>query len=202
MGLEGFGGGDGQGAREAALALARLYLCTEDGGVVTADASPENLCWLRARHPGAPLRIAGAEEVRAAILRRHGTALRHEAVEGLERLLPDLSARHVLTPAQGAVLALLGGALAAGLLLWPRALLQGLVFALSAGFVLSGLFRALLAWAGSGRSARPAPLPRHGLPRYTILVPLYREAAVLPGLVGALAALDYPGMLAQVPQEI
>jgi hypothetical protein len=170
----------------------------EDGGVITADASPENLCWLKARHPGAAIRIGGADEVRAAILRRHGAALRREAVEGLERLLPDLSARHVLTRAQAAVMAMLAMGLAAGLLLWPRAVLHGLVFALSAAFVVSGLFRALLAWAGSGRSERPAPLPRHGLPRYTILVPLYREAAVLPGLVRALAALDYPKALLDI----
>jgi len=37
------------------------------------------------------------------------------------------------------------------------------------------------------------PLPADApLPRYTVLVPLYREAAILPGLVGALNGLDYP----------
>ncbi len=37
-----------------------------------------------------------------------------------------------------------------------------------------------------------ASFPRDLLPRYTILVPLHREAAVLPALVDALAGLDYP----------
>ena len=37
-------------------------------------------------------------------------------------------------------------------------------------------------------------------PRYTILVPLYREAQVLPALVDGLLALDYPGLLAHEPQ--
>ena len=35
-------------------------------------------------------------------------------------------------------------------------------------------------------------LDERDLPLYTILVPLYREAAVLPRLVGSIAALDYP----------
>ncbi len=36
------------------------------------------------------------------------------------------------------------------------------------------------------------PLPEAALPGYTVLIPLYREAAVLPRIVPALAALDYP----------
>lgn len=37
-----------------------------------------------------------------------------------------------------------------------------------------------------------AALDEHSLPTYTILVPLYREAEVLPNLVAFLSALDYP----------
>jgi glycosyltransferase XagB len=36
------------------------------------------------------------------------------------------------------------------------------------------------------------PIPDHKLPVYTVLVPLYREAAVLDQLLTALLALDYP----------
>lgn len=36
------------------------------------------------------------------------------------------------------------------------------------------------------------PVPEAGLPVYTVLVPLYREAKVLRRLIPALAALDYP----------
>jgi cellulose synthase/poly-beta-1,6-N-acetylglucosamine synthase-like glycosyltransferase len=52
---------------------------------------------------------------------------------------------------------------------------------------------------GSGRSTamrfEPGALetfPDSELPRYTVLVPLYREAAVVPGLVRRLSAMDYP----------
>jgi glycosyltransferase XagB len=36
------------------------------------------------------------------------------------------------------------------------------------------------------------PAADHALPRYSILVPLYREPEVVPSLLSALAALDYP----------
>lgn len=46
------------------------------------------------------------------------------------------------------------------------------------------------------RARRPPSPPRQGidheLPIYSILVPLYREAEVVPDLVKALAAIDYP----------
>ena len=42
------------------------------------------------------------------------------------------------------------------------------------------------------RSLKPEPLATHTLPVYSVLVPLLREAGVLPGLVQALQALIYP----------
>ena len=44
-------------------------------------------------------------------------------------------------------------------------------------------------WSGPRRKAR---MPEDQLPDYSVLVPLYREAAILPDLVQALAAIDYP----------
>jgi cellulose synthase/poly-beta-1,6-N-acetylglucosamine synthase-like glycosyltransferase len=38
----------------------------------------------------------------------------------------------------------------------------------------------------------PDPLPESELPVYTLLIPLYKEAEVLPGLVDQLMSLDYP----------
>jgi hypothetical protein len=190
------GKGEGESAADAACSLSRRHLLVDDG-VLTADASPEGRAWLSARYPGLPQRLVCPRTLRAAILARHGEALRREAVEGLGRRLPELSARRVLTRGQALLFSLLGAALLAALLAKPLALLRAMVLLLSAAFVASGLFRALLAWLGSGTSARALPLPRHGLPRYTILVPLYREAAVLPGLVRALTRLDYPSIMQQ-----
>ncbi len=184
-------------ARVAASCLARRYL-KEDGGVLTADASPENRAWLAARFPGHSLRLAPAAEVEAAILSVHGDSLRREAVEGLARRMPELSAHIVVTKVQGWLLIALGVLLLVLMFVSPAATLSFLVLSLSAAFVASGLFRAALAWIGAGRPDPVHPVPRHGLPCYTILVPMYREAAVLPGLVRALRGLDYPQHLLDI----
>lgn len=44
----------------------------------------------------------------------------------------------------------------------------------------------------------PPPLPEEDLPTVTVLVPLFREVAVVPDLVAALGRLDYPARLLEV----
>src|SRR5690606_28824732 len=104
--------------------------------------------------------------VEAAILTAHGEVMRREAVEGLARRLPELSAHRVVTPAQGWLLGALAGFILACLLLWPQLMLSLLVLSLTASFIASGLFRAGLALIGAGRADAAPPLPRHGLPSY------------------------------------
>ena len=43
--------------------------------------------------------------------------------------------------------------------------------------------------------------PDHELPVYTVIAALYREAASVDGLLAAIARLDYPGIMAQTPQN-
>jgi len=69
--------------------------------------------------------------------------------------------------------------------------------------VLLIVFVIAVAWRGVATGiARPpqrvAKLPDAALPSYTVIVPLYHEAAMVPGVVSALAALDYPGARLQV----
>lgn len=47
-------------------------------------------------------------------------------------------------------------------------------------------------FSGLRKSAALEPVPEADLPMYSILVPLFREANVLPGLVRHLSSLDYP----------
>nr|WP_255673108.1 glycosyltransferase [Glycomyces amatae] len=100
--------------------------------------------------------------------------------------------------AVGAVAAAIGAHLLTGLgpspLQWAQAAMFGLI-----GLYLAVIgFKLAMIW-GAGASSvlrfDPGSLEAVGdadLPRYTVLVPLYREAAVVPGLVRRLAALDYP----------
>lgn len=88
-----------------------------------------------------------------------------------------------------AALALLG----AGLIEAPL-IVHHVLFIL---FGAAALTRLLAAFIPRARD-RSADLPPSALPAYTVIAPLYREAAIAPDLVWALAALDYPADRLQV----
>lgn len=74
------------------------------------------------------------------------------------------------------------------------AILHGLLF---------WIFAMAVAWRGvaTGLARTPprvARLPDAALPSYTVIVPLYHEAAMVPGVVGALLGLDYPRRRLQI----
>jgi cellulose synthase/poly-beta-1,6-N-acetylglucosamine synthase-like glycosyltransferase len=179
-----------------ALRLTRLFLPLENC-ILTADPSRENQLWLR-RHLGArPVRLVSRPALLAQLRLRHGARVLDQAVFGLARRFPELSAQTVMTPGQGAALCLLLAAVLAAAALWPLGALRAGVAVLSLAFAASGVFRvslALLARHGRGPAADRAT----SLPSYTVLVPLYREAAVLPALVTSLAQLDYPRRLLDI----
>ena len=178
---------------ETALCLRRLFLPPDsEGVVVTADATAENRAFLKALFPAARIRPAPKAEVLAALTARFTEAISDEAVWGLARRMPALSARHVLTPGQHRLLWSLGIVLAVALYAAPQAALNAIFAMLTLGFLASALFRGLLALVAMRPVRAPAPPDDTDLPSYTVLVPLYREAAALPGLARALLALDYP----------
>ncbi len=124
-------------------------------------------------------------------LRSGARALADEAAHGLARRMPELSAHKVITPGQIAVFLFAFAGLAAWAIAAPAAAWNGLVALTTAAFLAGTLFRAALACIGGAPRADFAP-PGGELPVYTILVPLYREANVLPRLARALLLLDYP----------
>ena len=174
--------------------LAKLYLPVNEGLVVTGD--PANTTWLRARY-GADLRVAFAppKAVLAAIERRFRETFRARAVGDLASVEPQFSASTVLTRGQVVVFAIIAVCLSLLLLAIPQ--FSGMVLTVLFGilFVANGAFRAVLLWVGADErvAGEPAPaVPEDRLPVYSILVPLYREANIIPALVRALCALDYP----------
>ncbi len=116
-----------------------------------------------------------------------------QATRGLRSARPELSAA---TPAplwQSGALA--GGLLTllVGLIIAPWAASMVLLAGLSLPFFCVVTLRGLaLVLSRPEDHERGAPRARAVWPTYSILVPLYREAHVVPGLVGALTALDYP----------
>lgn len=138
---------------------------------------------------------AEPQELLAAARAVHGNYLLREATLGLAGRFPAFSARWRLTARQAAAL-VTGGALtvAAGLLLpftvfWLLASLAGGLFFLS---VVALRILGLLPRLGKPRPAPPPPLAEADLPAYSVLVPLFRETAVLAQLVRGLSRLRYP----------
>ncbi|WP_269713561.1 glycosyltransferase family 2 protein [Caulobacter sp. NIBR2454] len=96
---------------------------------------------------------------------------------------PTLAQKAVLA---GVILAMTGLAISDLKVGWM--ILYGLLFS---GFGLSVALR-----LGAMLLARPGgawrPRADDDLPHYTVIVPLYQEAAMLPGVVAAMQAIDYP----------
>jgi hypothetical protein len=141
------------------------------------------------------------EAARVRLQSRYDAVERHfrerllaRAVGRLERYDPQFSARRVLTRAQGVVLAALALFAATALILAPHVTGIAIADGLAGWFLANAAFRAVLFAAGATKADAPTPRPLTDgeLPVYTILVPLYREAIVVPRLIGALKALDYP----------
>jgi len=164
--------------------------------IATADMSAENLAWIGAAYKGAHIAAMAPSDLRATITRRFCDRLSEDAVYGLLSKKPHLSACAIVTRNQAVVLCATGVVVAIACSVWPHAIVQILVAFMSVGFAVSTLFRAVLAWLGLDRrtvAGQPvAVCSDDGLPIYTILVPLYREAAALPELARSLLALDYP----------
>jgi cellulose synthase/poly-beta-1,6-N-acetylglucosamine synthase-like glycosyltransferase len=141
-------------------------------------------------------------DVQQAVRRCCRREIADSAANQLALQRPELSARDGFARWQLAALALAGVLLLILGILWPRETLAALFAALSVGFSASIIFKAVVALAGwqGLRRARGSPpersagerIPDDELPVYTILVPAFREANVVAGLMGHLGSLDYP----------
>jgi hypothetical protein len=93
---------------------------------------------------------------------------------------------------QKAALAGLGGALLA-----PETTFAVLLAVMAVPFLCVVVLRSAALWSlfpPSVPTAEPLPvrIDAELLPLYSVLVPLYREASVVPHLIAALTAIDYP----------
>jgi cellulose synthase/poly-beta-1,6-N-acetylglucosamine synthase-like glycosyltransferase len=141
--------------------------------------------------------LASPSTVRDAICRHFAPGLARHAVEGLVRRRPEQSARTRMALWQRLAFGLAAPSLLVALLVAPSATLWAvtaglaLLFVPLIGFRLLAAHGLLASLRDGDRSCRPRASDRD-LPIYTLLVPLYREAHMLPQLVAALSRLDYP----------
>lgn len=143
--------------------------------------------------------IASPSTLRTLIDNAFSSSLTENAIWNLERSRPGFSAHRRLALWQILALAIIGAGIPAGLWLAPAGTVLAVGTALAGVFLLVSIFRlSCYITAFTGRRPRPR-LPNcpsreedRYLPVYTVLVPLYREAAIVRQIVAALLALDYP----------
>ena len=169
--------------------------------IATAEPGPETLLFAR-HHWGTAIEfvVVSKFDIIFAIQTAFADSLSHRAVHELAELDPDMSAQTVFTPVQitfGYVLlslTLLGFALA------PIATLIALNIAMGMFYLGNFIFKGILVSVGGRRSAamdeaiaiEARALREEDLPVFTVLVPMFREGKMVPGLARALRALDYP----------
>ena len=180
-----------EAVRIASSALARI----EDATILLLAPRPAEILVLRRRLQATPalsarLRIAMPDAIRGLIATRRHQALTHYAVNRLARALPQLSSG-CERPAGIRGHKALGAALVALALVAPLATLDA-IWLLFTLFFLNCSYWKLAAAFRRTRALRLEPVSDGRLPRYSVLVPLYREAAVVSELVDHLSRLDYP----------
>ncbi len=141
-----------------------------------------------------------ARQIRRAIETLYADELTKRAVHGLMTHAPQDSAAMRLSPGQCITLPLLAAGAALLTALYPQTGLAVFSVALSICFLAVSALRgvSILLSAAGRETAEELAYERHGpgpidaLPVYTIMVPLFREANVLPPLTDALKKLNYP----------
>lgn len=125
-------------------------------------------------------------------------SLTEEAVSGLKRRAPDLSAAFGASRGQRILGVVILVTFAVGLVLIPRLTLALFSLALAAIFLGVALLRSAACLHAARRSrpgrvaSGPRDVPDDALPIYTLLVPLFREAVIIKPLTDTLRRLDYP----------
>ncbi len=127
------------------------------------------------------------------------------AREALYSWKPEHSAKYTVTKPQKLVLWALLAMLVVSLVLAPMATAVALMAFFTTIYTLTFVFKFVLTFVGSSRKADMeisaeaiAALDDSELPVYTVLVPMYKEAKVLPLLTKALKGLDYPASKLEV----
>lgn len=147
-----------------------------------------------------PVFVTSQNGLRRLLARDFAPALTERARFDLMRRMPESSAAARLSPIQAAILALFALLLPIALLVAADATLKAANVALGLVFVSLACLRYVSIFVGltsppspeeTAYADRGSPADAD-LPVYTIMVPLFREARVLPILARALREIDYP----------
>lgn len=177
-----------------------------DGTVIiaTSEPTPQLAVWASRRFGGdIALVITSPFDIRRTIEQLFAPVLTDESRMKLYRIAPERSARETFTTDQRFGFALLAAIIIAWFSTGPARAAASLILFFHLLYAATMAFKWLV-FARGAHAPKPAladsalAMPEHTLPVYTILVPLYREAASLPHLLANLERLDYPRALLDI----
>ena len=167
--------------------------------IATAEPGPETVLFARKRWGvNVAFVVASKFDIVWAVQTAFADALSHRAVYELAELNPDLSAQRVFTPGQIMFGYALFTLMLLGVALSPTATLIALNLVMSVFYLGNFAFKGILVFVGGARTINDTiaiearALREDELPVFTVLVPMYKEPAMLPMLAQSLRALDYP----------
>jgi cellulose synthase/poly-beta-1,6-N-acetylglucosamine synthase-like glycosyltransferase len=153
------------------------------------------------QHLGEPAHYEAATtwDIRHIVLDVFRTAIADQAANELYRQSPELSARVVFSRGQKVGLGAIISILLVLLALFPAQVVIGVITALSVVFFSGTVFKFIIAMLGAKfdvvervSDADVAALLDRDLPKYSVLVPVFREANIVAQLVANLGKIDYP----------
>ena len=174
--------------------------CRNEQGVAVLFAAPTNageaaIARMIARDPSARQRvcITCPDAIKTALAARFAKDEVLRAVNQLNAEQPALSAKQTITPMQGFLLGLFVVGLPVSLMLAFWKVLLALHIFMSLFFTCAVALRFMAWWTyRQPPSLIEESVPSTSVPRYSVMVALHKEAPVVPQLVKAMAALEWP----------
>ncbi len=180
----------------------RLMPWREEGDtlyIAVCEVTFGAVLWMRQRY-GVNTRmvITSPFDIDRTVMQFFGTELEEDSRMRLWLATPHASARETLAPQQAQ--AMLGYAATGAVMFaaFPGVSMLAATMFCHVAYMFTMLFKCaifstgVITWRGKDWDARLKDMDTHRLPVYSVLVPMYKEAASLPGLLAAMQALDYP----------
>ncbi|RZT64225.1 cellulose synthase/poly-beta-1,6-N-acetylglucosamine synthase-like glycosyltransferase [Microcella alkaliphila] len=175
----------------------------DDGRVFVATArepSPERAARIQQAIGAEPRFVATTSwNIKNACLRLFRSEIADSAANELWRQNPAMSARITFSRGQKVGSAVAGLGIAVCAVMWPVQTAIALLTLVSLVFLAGTSFKFIVAMRGAGYDvvervsrADVAALDDRDLPRYTVLVPVFREANIVAQLIRNLGGIDYP----------
>jgi glycosyltransferase XagB len=168
-----------------------------DGAFLIATPSPSVALqrWCEARY-GRGIRFAfiSPRDLRLCLEQQFSAACLHHATQQLKQKNPIYSAFFRLSKSQRAFMAMLLLGLLAACIFSPQSILIATLICMNMLYATTLGFKLLLLCVGQRHKPQAPAIAMDDatLPTYSILIPMYREAASVPRLLEAMRSIDYP----------